>query len=102
LLVTKRLPSTNSETNRLMARGDIFLTDIPYPQGAPGREQAGRRPAIVVQADNPTTPTPTVIVIPATSNVARAQYPLHAPGATLSDEWSQRVLRPSHFSVARD
>lgn len=57
-----------------MARGDIFFVDLPYQSGS-GREQAGRRPVIVVQTDTTSTLLPTLMVIPLTSNLHRLLLP---------------------------
>ena len=58
-----------------MARGDIFLIDIPYPHGAPGHEQAGKRPAVAVQADRIDPPLTTVIVVPFTAKLSALSQP---------------------------
>jgi mRNA interferase MazF len=59
-----------------MKRGEIWMADFGPPLGP---EQAGRRPAIVVQDDSLTPHYTTVIVIPLTSNLRR----LHLPSAVL-------------------
>ncbi|MEX0712214.1 MAG: type II toxin-antitoxin system PemK/MazF family toxin [Pirellulales bacterium] len=51
-----------------MRRGDVVRVDLPAPAGAPGREQVGSRPAIVVQIDQGSARLGTVIVVPLTSN----------------------------------
>lgn len=56
-----------------MARGDVLQVDLPSPDGS--REQAGRRPAIAVQADVEVVSTPTVMVVPLTSNLEALRFP---------------------------
>jgi len=51
-------------------RGDVFLADLNPSRGS---EQAGIRPVIVVQRDNLERFTRTVVVVPLTSNMRRAQ-----------------------------
>lgn len=53
-------------------RGDIYLADLNPSRGA---EQAGIRPIIIVQHNNINRFTRTVIVIPLTTNLRRAQIP---------------------------
>ena len=57
-----------------MARGDIFFVELPY-QSRSGREQAGRRPVIVVQTDATTVRLPTLMVVPMTTNLSRLSLP---------------------------
>ncbi|MDJ0676458.1 MAG: type II toxin-antitoxin system PemK/MazF family toxin [Calothrix sp. MO_167.B42] len=52
--------------------GEIQLADLNPTRGS---EQAGIRPVIIVQRDNLQRFTRTVVVIPLTSNVRRAQIP---------------------------
>jgi mRNA interferase MazF len=62
-------------------RGEVWLVDFGEPVG---REQAGRRPAVVVSADQLNdSPAGVVIVVPCTS--ARRALPSHVevePGAS--------------------
>jgi mRNA interferase MazF len=51
-------------------RGDVYLADLNPSRGS---EQAGIRPVIVVQRDNLERFTPTVVVVPLTSNMRRTQ-----------------------------
>lgn len=53
-------------------RGDIYLADLNPSRGA---EQAGVRPVIIVQNNNISRFTRTVVVIPLTTNLRRAQIP---------------------------
>ncbi|MDP2916259.1 MAG: type II toxin-antitoxin system PemK/MazF family toxin [Candidatus Aminicenantes bacterium] len=58
-----------------MARGDIWSVDLPVPQGSPGHEQFGLRPAVVVQTELKDTALPTTVVIPTTSNQKAGRFP---------------------------
>ncbi|CCI26074.1 Toxin mazF (fragment) [Microcystis aeruginosa PCC 9808] len=53
-------------------RCDIYLADLNPSRGS---EQAGIRPVIIVQHNNIDRFTSTVVVIPLTSNLRRAQIP---------------------------
>lgn len=53
-------------------RGDIYLADLNPSRGS---EQAGIRPVIIVQHNNIDRFTSTVVVIPLTSYLRRAQIP---------------------------
>jgi mRNA interferase MazF len=53
-------------------RGDIYLADLNPSLGS---EQAGVRPVILVQRQNLDRFTRTVVVIPVTTNLRRAQIP---------------------------
>lgn len=57
-----------------MRRGDVVAVNLPFPT-TPGHEQAGRRPAIVVQADGSTPATSTVLLVPLTSRQAALRFP---------------------------
>lgn len=56
-----------------MKRNDIVMVDLPPPLGGAGREQVGRRPAVVVQDDMPGLPT--LLVAPLTSQLAAQRFP---------------------------
>ena len=56
--------------------GDIHWVELP---DAGGREQAGRRPAIVMQDDVYAGSLPTTIVIPLSSALAALRFPGTAP-----------------------
>ena len=56
-----------------MARGDVYLVEIPYSKGPAGREQAGRRPAVAVQTDDSSS-LPTAMIIPTTTNLKALQF----------------------------
>jgi mRNA interferase MazF len=55
-----------------MNRGDIFLANLNPSRGS---EQAGIRPVVLVQRNTIGRFTRTVVVIPLTSNLRRAQIP---------------------------
>ena len=52
-----------------MARGDIFLVNLP---NSDGREQSGRRPAVALQTD--VAGTPLLMVAPITSNLNAQRF----------------------------
>ena len=54
-----------------MRRGEIWRVRIPF---APGRAQAGDRPALIVQNDLFISSLPTVLVVPFTSTLAAARF----------------------------
>ncbi len=55
-----------------MRPGDIYLVQLPTTDG---REQAGMRPAVVVQDPLAAGTLPTVLVVPLTSQLAAARFP---------------------------
>jgi mRNA interferase MazF len=52
--------------------GDICIVEIP---SSDGHEQAGARPAIVVQAPQFENQLPTVLIVPLTSQLAAQSFP---------------------------
>lgn len=57
-----------------MARGDVLLIELPKSTG--GHEQAGRRPAIAVQADQPpSVNSPLLMIVPCTSKLHALRFP---------------------------
>jgi mRNA interferase MazF len=54
-----------------MREGDIYLVEIP---SSSGHEQAGPRPAIIVQASG-LERLPTVLIVPLTSKLRAADFP---------------------------
>ena len=56
-----------------MARGDVYMVELPAARGAPTAEQVGSRPAVIVQVDEP-GPFPTVVVVPLTSKLSALRY----------------------------
>lgn len=56
-----------------MKRNDIVVVELPPPLGGVGREQSGRRPAVVVQEETPGLPT--LLVAPLTSQLASLRFP---------------------------
>jgi mRNA interferase MazF len=55
-----------------MTSGDIYTVEIP---SSGGHEQAGTRPAIVVQAARCQQQLPTVLMVPLTSQLAAQTFP---------------------------
>jgi len=55
-----------------MRKGDVYLADLDPTRGA---EQAGMRPVVVFQKDILNKFTRTIVVIPFTTNLKRAQLP---------------------------
>ncbi len=55
-----------------MTIGEIHWVDLP---DTGGREQAGRRPAIIIQNDGYAGSLPTVLVIPLSSAIAALRFP---------------------------
>lgn len=56
-----------------MKRNDVVMVELPPPLGGVGREQSGRRPALVVSDDSPGLPT--IVVVPLTSQLAALRFP---------------------------
>ncbi len=56
-----------------MKRSNIVMVELPPPLGGVGREQSGRRPAVVAQDDTPGLPT--LLVAPLTSQLAALRFP---------------------------
>ena len=56
----------------MMDIGDIYTVEIPPSDG---REQAGSRPAIIVQAPQFENQLPTVLMVPLTSQLAAQAFP---------------------------
>ncbi len=58
-----------------MRRGDVILVHLPAPQGQPGREQFGTRPAVVIQSDLPEYAIlATVVIVPLTSQLKALSF----------------------------
>jgi mRNA interferase MazF len=55
-----------------MKRGDVFLADLNPTRGS---EQAGVQPVVLVQRNSIGRFTKTILVVPITSNLRRAQIP---------------------------
>jgi mRNA interferase MazF len=55
-----------------MTIGDIYWVELP---DAGGREQSGRRPAIVIQDDSYAQSLPTILVIPLSTAIAALRFP---------------------------
>ena len=58
----------------MVKRGDIVSVDLPRPTTG-GREQFGRRPAIIFQDDSQFGKLPTIIVVPVTSQKSALRFP---------------------------
>ena len=56
----------------MMDIGDIYTIEIPPSNG---HEQAGKRPAIIVQAPKFEKQLPTVLIVPLTSQLAAQAFP---------------------------
>jgi mRNA interferase MazF len=76
-----------------MTVGDIHWVELPSDGG---REQQGRRPAIIVQDDGYAGRLPTVLVIPLSS----ARAALSFAGTTLIRATAQRGLRLDSVALA--
>lgn len=57
-----------------IARGDVVLCDL---NPVVGTEQAGLRPAVVVQIDRANAASPHTIIVPLTTKIRRALLPSH-------------------------
>lgn len=55
-----------------MKIGDIYLVEIP---AIGGHEQAGHRPAIIIQSESGLEEIPTVLIIPLTSKTKATAFP---------------------------
>ncbi len=55
-----------------VGQGEIYWVSFPATQG---REQAGRRPALIVQSEPFSQSLPTVLVVPITSNLRATSFP---------------------------
>lgn len=53
------------------SRGDIYWVSLPTSEG---REQAGHRPALVIQHGPFSVSLPTVLIVPITSNLRAANF----------------------------
>ena len=60
-----------------MACGDIHWAELPPPTpGQNRREQAGRRPCLIVDSSPWGSRVPTVVVVPFTTNLRTLSFPL--------------------------
>lgn len=55
-----------------MQKGEVWQVDIPF---APGRAQAGERPAVIVQDDPFIAMLPTVLIVPFTGARSATRFP---------------------------
>ena len=60
--------------NRSYRRGDIFLADLGIPHGS---EQGSRRPVIILQNDDGCLFSPTVTMVPLTTNLKKTYLKTH-------------------------
>ncbi len=58
-----------------ITRGDVVLCDL---NPVVGSEQAGIRPAVIVQIDRANTVSPHTVIVPFTTKIRRALLPSHA------------------------
>jgi len=58
-----------------ITRGDVVLCDL---NPVVGSEQAGIRPAVIVQIDRANTASPHTVIVPFTTKIRRALLPSHA------------------------
>ena len=58
-----------------MNRGDVVRVQLPRPKGAPGSEQFGTRPAIVVQSNSHRANSSTIVIVPLTSRLQALRFP---------------------------
>ena len=79
-------------SGRAVSVGDIHWVDLP---AADGREQRGRRPAVVVQADDYGGDLPVVLVIPLTT----ARAALRFAGTTLIHPTAENGLRQASVAL---
>ena len=57
-----------------MDRGEVVRVELPPPQGQSGREQIGKRPAVVVQVPAASANLSTVILVPLTGQLHNARH----------------------------
>lgn len=58
-----------------ITRGDVVLCDL---NPVAGSEQAGIRPAVIVQIDRANAASPHTVIVPFTTKIRRALLPSHA------------------------
>lgn len=58
-----------------MQRGDVIWVELPPVGGYARHEQAGTRPAVVVQTDPDRPELPTVVIVPLTTQTAALRFP---------------------------
>src|SRR5262245_59889250 len=75
-----------------MRAGDVYWVDFP-PRG--GREQAGRRPAIVLQGAAASAVLPTALCVPLTSQIDAMRF----PGTVLVEADSANGLRRASVAL---
>ena len=87
------MSSKNLDDDIAVERGDILYIRFPNVfEEAEGSEQAGLRPAIVVQNNVDNKYSPTIIVIPTTLQMPRKKFP--------TDVYIENMLSDGKISVA--
>lgn len=76
-----------------MSTGDIHWVELP---DAGGREQSGRRPAVIMQDDAYANSLPTTILIPLSSAMAALRF----PGTTQVKATAMSGLRTDSIALA--
>ena len=64
-----------STVSKPMQRGDVVLVELPMISAAPGREQVGLRPALIIQNDLTIGATPVVMIVPFTGQLGALRFP---------------------------
>ncbi len=59
----------------MVSRGDIVYVDLPAPPSGAGHEQAGSRPALVVNSDATSQTLSVVMVVPVTGKLGAQRFP---------------------------
>jgi mRNA interferase MazF len=75
-----------------MRAGEVYWVDFP-PRG--GREQAGRRPAIILQGAAASAALPTILCVPLTSQIDAMRF----PGTVLVEADSANGLRRASVAL---
>ena len=57
-----------------MKRGDVVRAGLPRPAAAPGSEQFGTRPAVIIQNDTAQSILATTVIVPMTSNLQSLRF----------------------------
>jgi mRNA interferase MazF len=76
-----------------MKTGDVYWIELP---DSGGREQSGRRPAVIIQDDTYAISLPTTIVIPLSSAMAALRF----PGTTQVKATEMSGLRTDSVALA--
>jgi len=57
-----------------MERGDIVFVDLPQAKGSAGREQIGKRPALIVHEDATINSFSVIMIVPFTSQLSARRF----------------------------